>query len=68
MDDKAYLLFKDWRSKLKKKFVRAGGSNPYNNVPMGVRAEDWRHMIDVEWKDESHKVNLRWMAKTQKII
>ncbi|KAL7192995.1 hypothetical protein ACSBR2_024746 [Camellia fascicularis] len=41
LDRKAYLLYKDWRYNL-------------NHPPNGVSLEDWKYMIDVAWKDESH--------------
>ncbi|KAL7249315.1 hypothetical protein ACSBR1_011466 [Camellia fascicularis] len=52
LDRKAYLLYKDWRYNL-------------NHPPSGVSFEDWKYLIDVAWKDESHlddMVNLQVVA------
>ncbi|KAL7170271.1 hypothetical protein ACSBR2_035192 [Camellia fascicularis] len=57
VDTKAYLLYKDWRYTLKqhyKKLVKEGIDDPYSHPPKGVFLDDWKHMIDVAWKDESH--------------
>ncbi|KAL7202291.1 hypothetical protein ACSBR1_033875 [Camellia fascicularis] len=57
VDTKAYLLYKDWRYTLKKhyeKLVEKGVDDQYSNPPKGVCLDDWKHMIDVAWKDESH--------------
>ncbi|KAL7184634.1 hypothetical protein ACSBR2_026726 [Camellia fascicularis] len=54
---KAYLLYKDWRYTLKQhyeKLVEEGVDDPYSHPPKGVCLDDWKHMIDVTWKDESH--------------
>lgn len=54
---KAYLLHKDWRYNLKQEFEvlqEEGVDDPYSHPPTGVSLEDWKHMIDVAWKDESH--------------
>ncbi|KAL7211592.1 hypothetical protein ACSBR2_014449 [Camellia fascicularis] len=53
----AYLLYKDWRYNLKKHFEKLqkeGVDDPYSPPPTGVCLDDWKHMIDVVWKDESH--------------
>ncbi|KAL7185646.1 hypothetical protein ACSBR2_027570 [Camellia fascicularis] len=57
IDTKVYLLYKDWRYTLKQHFeklVKEGVENPYSHPPIGVYLDDWRHMIDVAWKDASH--------------
>ncbi|KAL7238371.1 hypothetical protein ACSBR2_004468 [Camellia fascicularis] len=57
VDTKAYLLYKDWRYTLKqhfKKLVKEGVDDPYSHPPTGVCLDDWKHMIDVAWKDDSH--------------
>ncbi|KAL7170724.1 hypothetical protein ACSBR2_035578 [Camellia fascicularis] len=57
VDMKAYLLYKDWRYILKQhyeKLVQEGVDDPYGHPPKGVCLDDWKHMIDVAWKDESH--------------
>ncbi|KAL7232221.1 hypothetical protein ACSBR2_010281 [Camellia fascicularis] len=57
VDTKAYLLYKDWRYTLKQhyeKLVEKGVDDQYSNPPKGVCLDDWKHMIDVAWKDESH--------------
>ncbi|KAL7243910.1 hypothetical protein ACSBR1_016178 [Camellia fascicularis] len=57
IDTKAYLLYKDWRYTLKQhyeKLVEEGVDDPYSHPPKGVCLDDWKHMIDVAWKDESH--------------
>ncbi|KAL7176069.1 hypothetical protein ACSBR2_029611 [Camellia fascicularis] len=57
VDMKAYLLYKDWRYILKQhyeKLVEKGVDDQYSNPPKGVCLDDWKHMIDVAWKDESH--------------
>ncbi|GMP38581.1 hypothetical protein CsSME_00009769 [Camellia sinensis var. sinensis] len=57
IDTKAYLLYKDWRYTLKQhyeKLVEEGVNDPYSHPPKGVCLDDWKHMIDVAWKDESH--------------
>ncbi|CAL5340595.1 unnamed protein product [Camellia sinensis] len=57
VDTKAYLLYKDWRYTLKQhyeKLVEEGVDDPYSHLPKGVCLDDWKHMIDVAWKDESH--------------
>ncbi|XP_028089560.1 uncharacterized protein LOC114289918 [Camellia sinensis] len=57
LDRKAYLLYKDWRYNLKQEFLELeekGVDDPYSHPPSGVSLEDWKYMIDVAWKDESH--------------
>ncbi|KAL7226174.1 hypothetical protein ACSBR1_021329 [Camellia fascicularis] len=57
IDTKAYLLYKDWRYTLKQhyeKLVEEGVDDPYSHPPKGVCLDDWKHMIDVAWNDESH--------------
>ncbi|KAL7191289.1 hypothetical protein ACSBR2_023375 [Camellia fascicularis] len=57
VDTKAYLLYKDWRYTLKQhyeKLVEKGVDDQYSHLPKGVCLDDWKHMIDVAWKDESH--------------
>ncbi|CAL5323086.1 unnamed protein product [Camellia sinensis] len=57
VDTMVYLLYKDWRYTLKQhyeKLVKEGVDDPYGHSPKGVCLDDWRHMIDVAWKDESH--------------
>ncbi|KAL7194767.1 hypothetical protein ACSBR1_035075 [Camellia fascicularis] len=57
VDTKAYLLYKDLRYTLKQhyeKLVEEGVDDPYSHPPKGVCLDDWKHMIDVAWKDESH--------------
>ncbi|CAL5394688.1 unnamed protein product [Camellia sinensis] len=57
IDTKAYLLYKDWRYTLKQhyeKLVEEGVDDPFSHPPKGVCLDDWKHMIDVTWKDESH--------------
>ncbi|KAL7204474.1 hypothetical protein ACSBR2_017532 [Camellia fascicularis] len=57
IDTKAYLLYKDWRYTLKQhyeKLVEEGVDDPYSHPPKEVCLDDWKHMIDVAWKDESH--------------
>ncbi|CAL5410339.1 unnamed protein product [Camellia sinensis] len=57
VDTKAYLLYKDWRYTLEQhygKLVEEGVDDPYSHLPKGVWLDDWKHMIDVAWKDESH--------------
>ncbi|KAF5932788.1 hypothetical protein HYC85_028959 [Camellia sinensis] len=57
VDTKAYLLYKDWRYTLKQHFeklVEEGVDDPYSHLPTGVCLDDWKHMIDVAWKDASH--------------
>ncbi|KAL7263706.1 hypothetical protein ACSBR1_001795 [Camellia fascicularis] len=57
LDRKAYLLYKDWRYNLKQKFLKLeekGIDDPYSHPPSGVSLEDWKYLIDVAWKDESH--------------
>ncbi|KAL7227604.1 hypothetical protein ACSBR1_022467 [Camellia fascicularis] len=56
-DRKAYLLFKDWRYNVKQEFLELeekGVDDPYSHPPSGVSLEDWKYLIDVAWKDESH--------------
>ncbi|KAL7193863.1 hypothetical protein ACSBR2_025492 [Camellia fascicularis] len=36
------------------KLVEEGVDDPYSHPPKGVCLDDWKHMIDVAWKDESH--------------
>ncbi|KAL7174227.1 hypothetical protein ACSBR2_033477 [Camellia fascicularis] len=50
-------LNKDWRYTLKQhyeKLVEEGVDDPCSHPPKGVCLDDWKHMIDVAWKDESH--------------
>ncbi|GMP53417.1 hypothetical protein CsSME_00018872 [Camellia sinensis var. sinensis] len=57
VDTKAYLLYNDWRYALKQhceKLVEDGVDDPYSHPPKGVCLDDWKHMIDMAWKDESH--------------
>ncbi|THG15062.1 uncharacterized protein LOC114278686 isoform X3 [Camellia sinensis] len=57
VDTKAYLLYKDWWYTLKQHFeklVKEGVDDPYSHPPIGVCLDDWKHMIDVAWKDDSH--------------
>ncbi|CAL5361184.1 unnamed protein product [Camellia sinensis] len=57
LDRKAYLLYKDWRYNLKQEFLELeekGVDDPYSRPPSGVSLEDWKYLIDVAWKDESH--------------
>ncbi|KAL7184497.1 hypothetical protein ACSBR2_026622 [Camellia fascicularis] len=57
LDRKAYLLYKDWRCNLKQEFLKLeekGVDDPYSHLPSGVSLEDWKYLIDVAWKDESH--------------
>ncbi|GMP35652.1 hypothetical protein CsSME_00008015 [Camellia sinensis var. sinensis] len=57
VDTKAYLLYKDWRYNLKQHFEKLekeGVDDPYSHPPTGVCLDDWKHMIDVAWKDEFH--------------
>ncbi|CAL5354568.1 unnamed protein product [Camellia sinensis] len=57
LDKKAYLLYKDWRYNLKQEFLELeekGVDDPYSHPPSGVSLEDWKYLIDVAWKDESH--------------
>ncbi|KAL7183816.1 hypothetical protein ACSBR2_026067 [Camellia fascicularis] len=54
---KAYLLYKDWRYNLKQEFLELeekGVDDPYSHPPSRVSLEDWKYLIDVAWKDESH--------------
>ncbi|KAL7243484.1 hypothetical protein ACSBR1_015807 [Camellia fascicularis] len=76
VDRKAYLLYKDWRYNLKQYFLELeeeGVNDPYSHLPVGVCLDDWKHMIDVAWKDESHLVGengeldfLKFYAKSHK--
>ncbi|KAL7236984.1 hypothetical protein ACSBR1_020133 [Camellia fascicularis] len=57
LDRKAYLLYKDWRYNLKQEFLELeekGVDDAYSHPPSGVSLEDWKYLIDVAWKDESH--------------
>ncbi|KAL7230021.1 hypothetical protein ACSBR2_008547 [Camellia fascicularis] len=57
IDRKAYLLYKDWRYNLKQYFLKLeeeGVDDPYSHPPTGVCLDDWKHMIDVAWKDDCH--------------
>ncbi|KAL7263865.1 hypothetical protein ACSBR1_001923 [Camellia fascicularis] len=57
LDRKAYLLYKDWRYNLKQEFLELeekGVDELYSHPPSGVSLEDWKYLIDVAWKDESH--------------
>ncbi|CAL5384223.1 unnamed protein product [Camellia sinensis] len=57
LDKKAYLLYKDWRYNLKQEFLELeekGVDDPYSHPPSGVSLDDWRYLIDVAWKNESH--------------
>ncbi|KAL7260719.1 hypothetical protein ACSBR1_006394 [Camellia fascicularis] len=57
LDRKAYLLYKDWMYNLKQEFLELeekGVDDPYSHPPTGVSLEDWKYLIDVAWKDESH--------------
>ncbi|KAL7246633.1 hypothetical protein ACSBR2_001687 [Camellia fascicularis] len=57
LDRKAYSLYKDWRYNLKQEFLELeekGVDDPYSHPPSGVSFEDWKYLIDVSWKDESH--------------
>ncbi|THF99496.1 hypothetical protein TEA_027218 [Camellia sinensis var. sinensis] len=57
LDRKAYLLYKDWRYNLKQEFLELeekGVDDPYSHPSSGVSLEDWKYLIDVAWKDESH--------------
>ncbi|KAL7238355.1 hypothetical protein ACSBR2_004454 [Camellia fascicularis] len=57
LDRKAYLLYKDWRYNLKQEFLELeekGVDDPYSHLPSGVSLEDWKYLIDVALKDESH--------------
>ncbi|KAL7208458.1 hypothetical protein ACSBR1_030243 [Camellia fascicularis] len=57
VDTKVYFLYKDWRYTLKQHFeklVEEGVDDPYSHPPTGVFLDDWKHMIDVAWKDASH--------------
>lgn len=57
LDRKAYLLYKNWRYNLKQEFLELeekGVDDPYSHPPSGVSSEDWKYLIDVAWKDESH--------------
>ena len=59
LDRKAYLLYKDWMHNLKQEFLELeenGVDDPYSHPPSGVNLEDWKYLIDVAWKDESHQV------------
>ncbi|XP_028061330.1 uncharacterized protein LOC114264806 [Camellia sinensis] len=57
LDRKAYLLYKDWRYNLKQEFLELeerGVDDPYSHPRSGVSLDDWKYLIDVAWKDESH--------------
>ncbi|KAL7225122.1 hypothetical protein ACSBR1_020429 [Camellia fascicularis] len=57
LDRKAYLLYMDWRYNLKQEFLElkeTGVDDPYSYPPSGMSLEDWKYVIDVAWKDESH--------------
>ncbi|KAL7218731.1 hypothetical protein ACSBR2_011914 [Camellia fascicularis] len=57
LDRKAYFLYKDWRYNLKQEFLELeekGVNDPYSHPPSGVSLDDWKYLIDVAWKDESH--------------
>ncbi|CAL5385083.1 unnamed protein product [Camellia sinensis] len=57
LDRKAYLLYKDWMYNLKQEFLELeekGVDDPYSHPSSGVSLEDWKYLIDVAWKDESH--------------
>ncbi|THF99816.1 hypothetical protein TEA_003975 [Camellia sinensis var. sinensis] len=57
LDRKANLLYKDWRYNLKQEFLELeekGVDDPYSHPPSGVSLDDWKYLIDVAWKDESH--------------
>ncbi|CAL5386135.1 unnamed protein product [Camellia sinensis] len=59
LDRKANLLYKDWRYNLKQEFLELeekGVDDPYSHPPSGVSLDDWKYLIDVAWKDESHLV------------
>ncbi|GMP88844.1 hypothetical protein CsSME_00040676 [Camellia sinensis var. sinensis] len=56
VDMKTYLLCKGWRYTLKQHFeklVEEGVDDPYSHPPTGVCLDDWKHIIDVAWKDAS---------------
>ncbi|KAL7224091.1 hypothetical protein ACSBR1_025531 [Camellia fascicularis] len=36
------------------KLEEEGVDDPYSHPPTGVCLDDWKHMIDVAWNDESH--------------
>ncbi|KAL7234177.1 hypothetical protein ACSBR1_017716 [Camellia fascicularis] len=45
------------RYNLKQEFLELeekGVDDPYSHLPSGVSLEDWKYLIDVAWKDESH--------------
>ncbi|KAL7262035.1 hypothetical protein ACSBR1_000424 [Camellia fascicularis] len=45
------------RNNLKQEFLELeeqGIDDPYSHPPSGVSLEDWKYLIDVAWKDESH--------------
>ncbi|THG14254.1 hypothetical protein TEA_018133 [Camellia sinensis var. sinensis] len=57
IDRKTYLLYKDWRYNLKQEFLeleQQGVDDSHNHLLTGVSLDDWKHLIDVAWKDESH--------------
>ncbi|KAL7170378.1 hypothetical protein ACSBR2_035277 [Camellia fascicularis] len=63
VDTKAYLLYKDLRYNLKqhfKKLEEEGVDEPYSHLTTGVCLDDWKHMIDVAWKDKSHLVTNKY--------
>ncbi|KAL7201772.1 hypothetical protein ACSBR1_033469 [Camellia fascicularis] len=57
LDRKAYLQYKDWRYNLKQEFLELeekGVDDHYSHPPSGVSLEEWKYLINVAWKDESH--------------
>ncbi|KAL7250049.1 hypothetical protein ACSBR1_012116 [Camellia fascicularis] len=45
------------RYNLKQEFLELeekGVNDPYSHPPSGVSLDDWKYLIDVAWKDESH--------------
>ncbi|KAL7221877.1 hypothetical protein ACSBR1_023759 [Camellia fascicularis] len=60
VDRKVYLFYKNWSYNLKQYFLELaeeGVDDPYSHPPTGACLDDWKHMINVVWKDESHLVN-----------
>ena len=65
------MLYKDWRYNLKQEFLELeekGVDDPYSHPPSGVSLEDWKYLIDVAWKDESHLVTNKLERPLLKLI
>ncbi|CAL5382684.1 unnamed protein product [Camellia sinensis] len=57
VEKKCYVLYKDWKCRMKKKWEKLVGAriDPYAHPYKGVQSDDWKYLIDQVWLDPKNK-------------